>query len=149
VCAAVGHAHASGLVHRDLKPANILLDDAGNAHVTDFGLAIDEETQHDKAGEISGTVPYMPPEQVRGETQRLDGRADIWALGVILYEMLTGRRPFHGEDRDELFDEILHREPKPPRQMDAEIPEGLEEVCLKGCSSPFSQDELLCDKDLG
>jgi hypothetical protein len=76
----------------------------------------------------------MAPEQVRGETHRLDGRADIWALGAILYEMLTGRPPFRGENRDELFDEILNREPRPPRQIDPRIPPELERICLKALS---------------
>ncbi len=131
VTAAIQHAHATGLVHRDLKPANVLLDSDGNAQVADFGLAVDEQTQRDRKYEIAGTPAYMAPEQVRGEAHRMDGRSDIWALGVMLYETLTGSRPFGGEDRNELFDEILHREPKPPRQIHPEIPERLEQICLK------------------
>jgi WD40 repeat protein len=128
---AIQHAHATGLVHRDLKPANVLLDTDGNAHVADFGLAIDDQSQRFHAGEVSGTPAYMAPEQVRGEAHRLDGRADLWALGVLLYEMLTQQRPFQGASHQELFDEILHREPKPPRQLSPDIPAALERICLK------------------
>ncbi len=131
VTAAIQHAHARGLVHRDLKPANILLDVDGNAHVADFGLAVSDDTQVHKAGEVSGTPAYMSPEQVRGDAHRLDGRTDIWAIGVILYEMLAGRRPFQGSNTEELFDEILHRDPKPPRQIEPKVPAALEAVCLK------------------
>ena len=75
------HAHIAGLVHRDLKPSNILLDTRGDPRVCDFGLAVDEEIQRMRRGEVAGTLPYMAPEQVRGETNRLDGRTDVWALG--------------------------------------------------------------------
>ena len=128
---AVHHAHRAGLVHRDLKPANIMIDEQGKPRVADFGLAITEALQTDRAGEVAGTPTYMAPEQVRGEAHRLDGRTDIWALGVILYEGLTGRLPFIAGDRTALFDEILHRDPKPPRQIDDSIPRELERICLR------------------
>ncbi len=128
---AVHHAHRAGLVHRDLKPANIMIDEQGKPRVADFGLAITEDLQTDRAGEVAGTPNYMAPEQVRGEAHRLDGRTDIWAIGVILYEGLTGRLPFIACDRAALFDEILHRDPKPPRQIDDSIPRELERICLR------------------
>lgn len=131
VAEAIGCAHQHNLVHRDLKPANILVDRQGRAHVADFGLALDEGLLRERKGEVAGTPAYMSPEQVRGETHRLDGRTDLWSLGVILYELLTGRRPFAGKDRKELFDEILRRDPKPPRMARAEIPRELERVCLR------------------
>ena len=116
-------------------------------HVADFGLAIDDQSQRFHAGEVSGTPAYMAPEQVRGEAHRLDGRADLWALGVMLYEMLTQRRPFQGETHQELFDEILHREPKPPRQLNPEIPADLERICLK-CLSKSVTERYLTAADL-
>jgi predicted Ser/Thr protein kinase len=128
---AIHHAHAHGFVHRDLKPGNILVDEQGHAHVADFGLALHEDQQHQHRGEVAGSPAYMAPEQVQGEAHRLDGRTDIWALGVMLYELLTGRRPFRGRTYEQLTDEIRHREPKPPRQIDATIPPELERICLK------------------
>ena len=110
-------AHRKGLVHRDVKPGNILIDRDDRAFLADFGLALHESSQSGRAGELAGTLVYMSPEQVRGEVHRLDGRSDIWSLGVILYELLVGRRPSAGTTQQDLFDEIEHRDPKPPRQV--------------------------------
>jgi eukaryotic-like serine/threonine-protein kinase len=131
VCDAVDYAHKQGLVHRDLKPANILIDAHGQPFVSDFGLAITEDLERLKSGEIAGTPRYMAPEQVRGETHRLDGRTDVWAIGVILYLGLTRRLPFVSHTRENIFDEILNRDPKPPRQFSSETPRELERICLK------------------
>jgi tRNA A-37 threonylcarbamoyl transferase component Bud32 len=131
VAEAIHTAHKAGLIHRDLKPHNILLDAAGHPHVTDFGLAVDERSQREMAGQVAGSPNYMSPEQVRGETQYLDGRTDVWSLGVILYELLLNRKPFTGRNRDELRDEILNREPRPLRALDDAIPPELERICLK------------------
>lgn len=144
---AVGYAHEHGLVHRDLKPSNILMDGEGRAHVADFGLAVHEKAQQLLRGEVVGTPFYMAPELIRGETHRLDGRTDIWSLGVILYEMLTGRRPFSGEARQGLFDEILHREAKPLRQINRKIPKELGRICMR-CLSKRMADRYPTALDL-
>jgi serine/threonine protein kinase len=128
--AAVHDAHKKGLVHRDLKPGNILLDAEGQVKIADFGLAVHEDQQRSRAGERAGTLAYMSPEQVRGDAHRLDGRSDVWALGVILYELLAGKRPFNGTLQQQA-DEILHRHPTPLRQTSDVIDPALEAICLK------------------
>ncbi len=142
VADAIHHAHGAGLVHRDLKPGNILIDVAGEPHVTDFGMAVTEDLQRLKSGEIAGTPHFMAPEQVRGETHRLDGRTDLWGLGVIFYLGLTVRVPFDGYCRNDVFDEILYRDPKPPRLIDGTVPRELERICLKCLAKPMSERYL-------
>ena len=144
---ALSFAHEQGLVHRDLKPDNILMDDRERPHIADFGLAVHHDDRWPRRGEVAGTPHYMAPEQVRGESHRLDGRTDLWALGVILYRMLTGHKPFDGTSIDDVFDEILHREPIPPRQRDRTIPKGLERICLK-CLSKRMSDRYATAADL-
>ncbi len=136
---AVAYANQRGLVHRDLKPSNVLIDKEGVPHVTDFGLAVHEETQRLADRQSAGTPGYMAPEQVRGQNNLLDGRTDLWSLGVILYEMLTGRRPFVGVDQEEIFYRILHQEPKPLRQIRPETPPELEAICLRCLAKPIGQ----------
>jgi serine/threonine protein kinase len=133
------HTHTHRFVHRDLKPGNVLIDKRRQPHITDFGLAVSEKSQLQKVGQVAGTPAYMSPEQIRGETHRLDGRTDIWSLGVILYELLTGRHPFLPTASEDCTDEILHHHPKPPRQINDEIPVYLEEVCLRCLSKDISQ----------
>lgn len=128
---AIDSAHREKLIHRDLKPENIILDCKSNPKVADFGLAIHEEVQHAHRGELAGTLAYMAPEQLRGDTHLSDGRTDIWAFGVMLYECLTGTRPFLSKNPIELRDEIFNRSPRPMRQIDESIPKSLDDLCMR------------------
>jgi class 3 adenylate cyclase/predicted ATPase len=132
VADALAHAHARLIVHRDVKPANILLTAEGAPVLVDFGLALDEtQAGGDAKGVIAGTPWYMSPEQFAGTAHRIDGRTDIYSLGVVLYEMLTGRLPFRATNPLELLRQVSDDEPQPPRQLVREIPPELERACLK------------------
>ncbi len=143
----VGYAHHRGLTHCDLKLANVLMDTAEQPHVSDFGLAVHESTQSIRKGLRFGTPPMMAPEQVRGEGHRLDGRTDIWAIGVMMYELLVRRKPFKSENEQDLFDQILTYDPRPLRQINHEVPRELERICLK-CLSKRRTDRYSTSEDL-
>src|SRR5262249_26233273 len=118
-------------IHRDIKPSNILLDDAGRPHIMDFGLAKREagEIPLTQEGDVLGTPAYMAPEQARGEGHRVDARSDVYSLGVVLYELLTGRLPFRGHSRM-LLRQVLEEEPQAPRRLNEAVPRDLETICL-------------------
>ena len=129
---ALAHAHARLTLHRDIKPANILLADDVAPMLVDFGLGLDERrASGQERGIVSGTPHYMSPEQISGEAHRIDGRIDIYGLGVVLYEMLCGRVPFRADNLKELFRQIRDDEPQPPRQLVSDIPAELERICQK------------------
>lgn len=129
---AVAHAHARRVIHRDLKPSNILIDGAGRPHVVDFGLAkqLDEGTRLTSTGDLLGTPHYMPPEQLSGKVDQVGPPSDVYALGVVLYEAVTGRLPFEGGSAAEVIAATLEREPESPRARDPRVPLDVETICL-------------------
>ena len=133
VARAVHHAHQRGLLHRDLKPSNILLDDRGQPLITDFGLAkrAGRDSTLTQSGALVGTPSYMAPEQARSRGEDVTESADIYSLGAILYELLTGRPPFREATVMQTVVQVLEREPTTPRQLRAGVPLALELICLK------------------
>jgi serine/threonine protein kinase len=150
VCAqaadALDYAHRRGVLHRDIKPSNLLLDGLGNLWVTDFGLAKLEGAEDlSQSQGVVGTLRYIPPERFRGVSEP---RGDVYALGATLYELLTLRPAFDGKDQLELIERITHQEPKPPRELDRQIPRDLERIVLKAIAKD-PKDRFKDAKGLG
>ena len=133
IAEAVEYAHSQGVIHRDLKPQNILMDDSGSPRITDFGLAKnqDADSQLTATGQIMGTPDYMPPEQVSGKLAEISPASDTYALGAILYCMLTGTPPFKSDSLLETLMQVLDREPEPPSSVNPKVDLDLETICLK------------------
>ena len=149
ICEGLRKAHEAGIVHRDVKPLNILINKDGRIKILDFGLAkLQGQTQFTKTGTTLGTVAYMSPEQARGE--KVDFRTDIWSLGVIIYEMITGQRPFQGEYDQAVVYSILNEEPPSILDLRKEIPTELRKVVEKALNKKLDEryqsvEELLAD----
>ena len=141
----LAYAHAAGIVHRDLKPGNVMLVPNGPVKILDFGLAKARDQSLSTASAQWGTVAYMAPEQIQGEA--VDARTDLWALGVVLFEMLTGRRPFAGEHELALAPAILRDQPLSPSTLRADVPAALEDIVLtllqKDPANRYPAEELL------
>jgi formylglycine-generating enzyme required for sulfatase activity len=141
VLSGVQALHDHDMIHRDLKPGNILIDRNGEPHITDFGLAKDLSTERvtlTADGRLIGTLQYMSPEQAAGDVKSIDRQSDIFACGVILYEMLTGQLPFQATDSQTLTELIRIAEPQPPKKLDKSVPKDLETICLKAIAAEKS-----------
>lgn len=142
VADALAHAHALSTVHRDVKPANIIMvnrPEGVRPVLVDFGLAVSELVSlEEERGIVSGTPNYMAPEQALGEAHRIDGRTDVYAVGVILYRMLCGRLPFRAKSVSGLMQQVIEDAPQPPRQIVPALPEDIERICLKALSKQLA-----------
>jgi eukaryotic-like serine/threonine-protein kinase len=129
VLAALGHAHENGIVHRDIKPHNVMIDDNRRVKVTDFGIARAGTSQMTEAGSIVGTAQYLSPEQARGA--QVDQRSDLYSVGVVIYELLTGKVPFTGESPVEIAMKHLSDTPPPPSELNPDVPEELDKIVMR------------------
>ena len=129
---AVHEIHRSGFAHRDIKPDNIIIGLDGEPRIVDYGLALHEDLQREKSGERAGTTSYMSPEQIHGHSEKLDGRTDIWSLGVILYLVVAKRLPFQGDNKQDIQENILGQPVRPPRQINGNVATiELENICFR------------------
>ena len=145
---ALSHAHSRGIIHRDIKPQNIMVLRDGSVKVADFGIACLANSANTLTQEALGSVHYMSPEQAKGD--RIDARSDIYSAGVVLYEMLTGRLPFEGDNAVSVAIQHLSSVPLSPREINPDVPEALELICMKAMASDIdkryaSADEMLAD----
>jgi len=133
VADALGYAHSNNVIHRDIKPGNIMVDAGGGVHILDFGLAkqVDSDSRFTRTGTTIGTPAYMPPEQASGQSRHVDHRADIYALGAVLYEMLTSRPPFSGDNMMSTLMRVLNDEPPPPKRLNPRIHRDIQTIVLK------------------
>lgn len=132
VAEGLAYAHSMQVIHRDIKPSNLLLGRDGEIHISDFGLArLMEEPGLTRTGDLLGTPYYMAPEQISAGYGAIDERTDVYALGATLFELLTLRKPFPGENREQVITKILHKEPTPPRSINRLVPRDLDTICLK------------------
>lgn len=131
----VSYVHSQRVLHLDVKPSNVLLRRTGEIVLTDFGLARGMDSDDSSDCEIRGTPAYMSPEQILGRTEEIDARTDIYSLGVVLYEILTGRLPYRAEDWGDLHDQIVLGVPLPPREIRPDVPSSLERICLRAMAN--------------
>lgn len=152
ICQGIDHAHTNGIIHRDLKPENVLLDSDGRVKIADFGIAHSDVTLITETGTLSGTVNYMAPEIVKGDS--FDGRADLYSLGVILYELTTGQLPFTADTMVAVISKHLFEEPVPPIEINPDLPPDFNQLILSLLSKdpnerPSSAAELIQFLDFG
>jgi len=133
IAEAVHHAHQRGILHRDLKPSNILVDEQGEPHVSDFGLAkqVESDGSLTESGAVLGTPAYMAPEQAAGNKRLVTTLSDVYGLGAVLFALLTGKPPFGGDSVMETLDQVRQQQPVPPSRLNPKVPRDLEIICLK------------------
>ena len=150
LCETMQYAHDHQILHRDIKPANILLDSEKRPKISDFGLAkkLDTSDQMTRDGAVMGTPSYMPPEQARGDASAISPRSDVYSLGAVLYEMITGRAPFVSDSMLDTLVQVIHRDPVQPRELQPGVPIDLETICVKALQKEPANRYQSC-KELG